>query len=528
MTGFVEIPDTASFVLADARVPACLVDDPPPDAGPDAEGLLRLDIEIADGRIAGLAAHRDDDGATARADLGGGMAWPGFIDLHTHLDKAFTWPRRANPDGTLEGALSAAAEDRPRWTPEDLRARMGFALRCAWAHGTVALRTHIDSRPPRHPISWPVFRELREEWRGRIALQAVSLVPLEAFADAAYATEIADLVRDSGGVLGAVTGVDAGNEALLDRVFRLAGERGLDLDFHVDETDDPEARSFDRIARAVVAHRFEGRVVVGHCCSLAVRPADEADRALDLAAAAGLHVVSLPMCNLYLQDRRAGRTPRWRGVTLLREMTARGIPVSLASDNVRDPFHAYGDFDMLEVFAQAVKIAHLDRPVGDWPAAVTRTPAGVMGLADAGRLRSGGPADLVLFRARSWGELLGRPSTTGGCCAPDGRSMPRRPTTASWTRSSSEAGRGTPPNRVGGLAVSVLPCPPARAGRIAETRPSGTFRDSGYRPDRFPSRERHMAEGSPYRAPRHRPAPPARLSLAGCRVDGVGRTILCR
>ena len=409
MTGFVEIPETAAFVLTDARIPACLVDDPPTDSASDAEGLLSLDIRIADGRITGLAARRGDDHPAGRVDLGAGMVWPGFVDLHTHLDKAFTWPRRANPDGTLQGALSAAAGDRVHWTHDDLRIRMEFALRCAWAHGTVALRTHLDSRTPQHRVSWPVLREIREEWHGRIALQAVSLVPLDAFDDAAYATEIADLVDDCGGVLGAVTGVDAGKNARLDRVFRLADERGLDLDFHVDETSDPEARSFDRIARAVIAHRFGGRVVVGHCCSLGRRPADEVDRALDLAAAAGLHAVSLPMCNLYLQDRHAGETPRWRGVTLLHEMKARGIPVSLASDNVRDPFHPYGDFDGLEVFAQAVKIAHLDHPVGDWPSAVARSPADTMGLTDTGRLREGGPADLVLFRARSYGELLSRP-----------------------------------------------------------------------------------------------------------------------
>ena len=329
MTGFVGIPDTAAFVLADARVPGCLVDAPPPDTVPDAEGLLKLDIRIADGRISGLAAHSDSGEAAGRVDLAGGMAWPGFVDLHTHLDKAFTWPRQSNPTGTIEGALSAVAVDRVRWTPDDLRARMGFALRCALAHGTVAVRAHLDSRPPQHLVSWPVFRELRDEWQGRIALQAVSLVPLEAFADADYGTDIADMVRDCGGVPGAMTGIDAGNDMLLERVFGLADQRGLDLDFHVDETDDPGVHSFDRIARAIIAHRFGGRVVVGHCCSLALRPADEVDRALDLAAAAGLHVVSLPMCNLYLQDRRAGKTPRWRGVTLLHEMKARGIPVSL-------------------------------------------------------------------------------------------------------------------------------------------------------------------------------------------------------
>jgi cytosine deaminase len=114
------------------------------------------------------------------------------------------------------------------------------------------------------------------------------------------------------------------------------------------------------------------------------------------------------MCNLYLQDRVRGRTPRWRGVTLLHEMAARGIPVALASDNCRDPFHAYGDHDMLEVFREAVRVAHLDRPLGAWPRAICHTPAAIMGL-DAGVIRQGGSADLVLFRARSDAELLSRP-----------------------------------------------------------------------------------------------------------------------
>ena len=117
------------------------------------------------------------------------------------------------------------------------------------------------------------------------------------------------------------------------------------------------------------------------------------------------------MCNLYLQDRVPGRTPRWRGVTLLHEMAARDIPVALASDNCRDPFHAYGDHDMLEVFREAVRIAHLDRPLGAWPRAVTRTPAALMGLPGAGVIGVGGPADLLLLRARSDTELLSRPQS---------------------------------------------------------------------------------------------------------------------
>jgi cytosine deaminase len=92
-------------------------------------------------------------------------------------------------------------------------------------------------------------------------------------------------------------------------------------------------------------------------------------------------------------------------------MKARGIKVAVASDNTRDPFYAYGDLDGLEVYRQATRICHFDHPVGDWPNAMARTPGEIMGLGDCGRLAVGGPADMVLFRGRSWTELLSRPES---------------------------------------------------------------------------------------------------------------------
>ena len=342
------------------------------------------------------------------------MVWPCFVDLHTHIDKGHIWPRRRNPDGSRAGALSSTGADRnANWNADDLRARMNFSLGCAWAHGTAALRTHIDSSPPQHRITWPVVGEIRDAWAGRIDLQAVCLEPIRGYADTGFGNEIADMMVTYGGIMGAVLNVQEDTDALLDFVIGLAIDRGLDLDFHVDETEDPDAHSFDLVAKALIRNDFGKPVNVGHCCSLAVRPPAEIARALDLAIEANLRVVSLPMCNMYLQDRtpagNSPRTPRWRGVTILHEMKERGIPVAISSDNTRDPFYAYGDLDGLEVFTQATRIAHLDHPVGDWPAAITRTPADTMGLADAGRLKTGGPADMVIFRARSYSELLCRP-----------------------------------------------------------------------------------------------------------------------
>ncbi len=131
--------------------------------------------------------------------------------------------------------------------------------------------------------------------------------------------------------------------------------------------------------------------------------------ASSLVREAGIAVVSLPMCNMYLQDRTSGRTPRWRGVTSLHELKAASVPVMVSSDNTRDPFYAYGDLDTLEVFREATRIGHFDHPFGDWPRAVTTTPADVMRLPSHGRIGLGLPADLVLFRARNWTELLSRP-----------------------------------------------------------------------------------------------------------------------
>ena len=114
------------------------------------------------------------------------------------------------------------------------------------------------------------------------------------------------------------------------------------------------------------------------------------------------------MCNMFLQDRQDGRTPRWRGVTALHELRSAGVNVMIASDNVRDPFYAYGDLDMLEVWREGARILHLDYPFAGWAPVVRAAPARAMGVDVAG-LESGAPADLIVTRARDFTELFARP-----------------------------------------------------------------------------------------------------------------------
>ena len=406
-----EIPPNGSFTLANARVHSSLT---PGMTDTDPDGFALADIAVADGKIARIEARRPSAAAPADAiDLVGRIIMPCFVDCHTHIDKGHIWPRKPNPDGSFMGALNAAGQDRAaRWSADDVARRIDFSLRSAYAYGTKALRTHIDSVPPQEEISWPVFQTMRETWRGKIELQGVSLISIENVRDAVWFETLASRVAAAKGVLGCVTYMVPDLEELLDRVFAAATKHGLDLDFHADETDAVSAISLKKIAEAAIWSGFEGKILAGHCCSLARQPDRDVLDTLDKVLRAGISVVSLPMCNLYLQDRRQdGTTPRWRGVTLLHEMKARGIAVAIASDNTRDPFHAYGDLDMLEVYRMATRILHLDHPVGDWLKAATSTPAEIMRLDGVGVLAAGAPADFIIFKGRGWTELLSRPES---------------------------------------------------------------------------------------------------------------------
>ena len=403
---FLDLPQTETFCLRNATLPTVCV---PAFSGPAREGLVRADVVISDGRIAVVAAPGAASPEVEAVDLKGAQVWPAFTDMHTHLDKGHIWNRRPNRDGSFDGAIEAVRADRDlNWSADDVRARMDFSLRCAYAHGTKLIRTHLDSLGPQHAISWPLFSEMRETWKGRIDLQAVALFPLEAMVDEAYFRDLVAHVVEHGGVLGGLTKMGPTLQAELDLLFRTASEHGLDIDLHVDETADAEARTLIAIAEAAQRNAYEGQVVAGHCCSLAMQDHDTAARTIDKVAQAGVAVVSLPMCNMYLQDRNGG-TPIWRGVTLFKELAAAGVATAVSSDNTRDPFYAYGDLDAAEVFREAVRILHLDHPLGDAARILTVTPSQILRRPDVGVIAQGGPADLVIFRARSWSELLSRP-----------------------------------------------------------------------------------------------------------------------
>ena len=400
-------PAGETFSLRGVRLPACTVGAAGlPAAG---DGLVAADLAVSGGRIDWIGAPGGRGDLAPGPDLAGALVWPRPLDCHTHLDKGQVWARSPNPDGSFAGAGQAAAADAERYQDsDDIAARAGFQLAAAHAHGTAALRSHVDGNPAVFDRAFEVLGGLAETWRDRLTLQ---LCPFTGPEEPAEWVEhlAAKAATRRPGILSGFLYTTPGLEDFLGRMIALAERFGLALDFHADENLDPESHCLRAVAAAVLRTGFQGPVLVGHCCALAVQPRAEMDRTLDLAAEAGVGVVSLPLTNAYLMDRRGAESPRHRGHAPVAEMRRRGIPVALASDNVRDGYYAYGDLDLPELFRDAVRIMQLDHPVGDWVSAVTTVPADLMGLPGLGRIAAGGAADLVIFRARNWSEFVSRP-----------------------------------------------------------------------------------------------------------------------
>ncbi|MCW5706677.1 amidohydrolase family protein [Shinella sp.] len=375
----------------------------PADAGAGGQRLAGVtlagreghwDIAVSGGRIAALAPS---------AGRGGGLVLPLMADIHTHLDKTFTAPRMPARATSLFHAIEMMQADAALWDHADLRQRASRALDRAYRHGTALMRSHVDWYGATPPPAWAVLRELAGEWQGRIHLELASLTPLDLFAEIGEA--IAREVKAAGGVLGAFVYRNDDLDARLAQVFDLAEKHGLLLDFHVDEGLEVEARGIDAIVAETERRGLAGRVLCGHGCALSVRdPAEVAD-VLARAGAAGVGLTVLPGCNAYLQDAKAGRTPRLRGLAPVHEARAAGLKVMIGSDNVRDAFFPFGDYDLFDAFRGAALLGHLQPE--DWLDTVSETPARWMGRSLA--LAEGGPADFIRLDAEDLIDALSRP-----------------------------------------------------------------------------------------------------------------------
>jgi len=307
----------------------------------------------------------------------------------------------------LEG-IALWGELKPLLTEEALIER---ALRyCDWAvaKGLLAIRSHVDVCDARL-LAVRALLQVRERVRPYLDLQLVAF-PQDGVLRSAGAIENLKRALDLGvDVVGGIPHFErtaAEGAASVRLLCELAAERGLRVDMHCDETDDPLSRHVETLAFEAQRLKLHGRVTGSHLTSMHSMDNAYATKLIALMADAGLNVVANPLINITLQG-RYDSYPKRRGMTRVPELQAAGVPVAFGHDCVMDPWYALGSADMLEVAAMGLHVAQLTSAAqmrGCFDA-VTEVPARMLGLEGYG-LAPGCRADCVLLQARTPAEAI--------------------------------------------------------------------------------------------------------------------------
>ncbi len=328
-------------------------------------------------------------------ELDGFLLLPAPADPHAHLDKALSWGAIRPPMGDLRLAIESWHAYSDQMTVDEIADRARAQALTMLAHGTTAIRSHVDLLPGPDPLRGVhALVRVRDELRGLLDLELVTLggylTPAEDH-EAALAAGV-DLV-------GGAPHLAPDAPAELTRLLEIARQRGVGVDIHTDESLDCDV-TLDVLARAVVG--WTAPVSAGHCVRLGTLDGPRRDQVIADVLAADVGVIANPITNLYLQGWDSDvATPR--GLTAVRALVDAGVRFAAGADNVRDPFNPLGRSDALETAMLLVVAGHLS--VDQAYAAVSTGARDVMGLPPA-RIEPGARAELLAVRGDDLVEVV--------------------------------------------------------------------------------------------------------------------------
>jgi len=372
------------------------------------DGQKGLDIAIQNGSIAEVGPKLDIQ-ATREIDATDRLATPPFVDSHFHMDTTLSYGQpRVNESGTLLEGIELWGELKPHLTVENIKARARELCRWAIARGTLAIRSHVDVSDD-SLLAVNALLEIREEIKPYIDLQLVAF-PQDGYFR--HRANVANLERalDMGvDVVGGIPHFERTMEqgaASVKALCELAAERGLRVDMHCDESDDPLSRHIETLVFHTQRLALEDRVTGSHLTSMHSMDNYYVSKLLPLMAEAHLHVVANPLINITLQGRH-DTYPKRRGMTRVKEILQAGINVAFGHDALMDPWYSFGSYDMIEVAHMGLHVAQMTgvdqmRLIFE---AVTTSGARTLGIENYG-IEPGCNADIVILQARDPQEAL--------------------------------------------------------------------------------------------------------------------------
>lgn len=374
------------------------------------DGREQQDILVKDGKIADIVASAGNEAKAAHEiDANHHLVTPPFVDPHFHMDATLSLGLpRLNRSGTLLEGIALWGELKPMLTREAMVERALRYCDLAVSQGLLAIRSHVDISDPRL-LTAEALIEVREKVAPYIDLQLVAF-PQDGYYRSPGAVDLLNRSLDMGlDVVGGIPHFErtmADGAASLEALCRIAADRGLPVDIHCDESDDPMSRHVETLAAQTMRFGLQGRVSGSHLSSMHSMDNYYVAKLIPLIAEAQMNAIPNPLINITLQG-RADTYPKRRGMTRVPELMAAGVNVSFGHDCVMDPWYSMGSGDMLEVGHMAVHVAQMTSIEGRKQVfdALTINSAKTLGLQDYG-LAKGCNADFVILQARDPLEAL--------------------------------------------------------------------------------------------------------------------------
>lgn len=365
------------------------------------DGRQQADIAIEAGCIAAIGTALNLKGAE-EIDVAGDLVTPPFVDAHFHMDATLSYGLpRVNASGTLLEGIALWGELKPELTQQALVER---ALQyCDWAvaRGLLAIRSHVDICDDRL-LAVEALLHVKRSVAPYLDLQLVAF-PQDGLLRSP--TAFSNLKRAIAMGVDVVGGIPHFERTMADGaesvrlLCEFAAEKGLRVDMHCDESDDPMSRHIETLAYHAQRLGLQGRVAGSHLTSMHSMDNYYVSKLLPLIREAGVAAIANPLINITLQGRH-DTYPKRRGMTRVPELLAAGIDVAFGHDCVMDPWYSLGSGDMLEVAHMGLHVAQMtgQDAMRDCFRAVTETPARILGLESYG-LQAGCHADLVVLDA---------------------------------------------------------------------------------------------------------------------------------
>jgi cytosine deaminase len=368
-----------------------------------------VDLQIDGGQISSVAPGAGSL-AHDRLDAEGGLVLPAFIDTHVHLDKVLIRDLLPEHDGTLQGAIASIHEAKRSYTVDEVRSRATQVIRASAVTGTTRLRSHVDVDTIGGLVPLQGVLAAARECSYFAEVRTVAFPQEGILRDPGTAELLVEAMESGADVVGGMPHWELTEDDQREHVricFEIAARFDADVDMHVDETDDGSVHTLAMVAEETVRRGWEGRVTAGHVCSLAAADDDYAAIVIKACAAAGISIAANPVTNLVLQGRGDHGLVR-RGTTRINELMAAGVNVMFGQDCVNDGFYPFGRGDMLEVALISAHAGHLTthEELLATLSAVTDAPAQAWRLGRQYGIERGARADLQLFSAPSWAEVL--------------------------------------------------------------------------------------------------------------------------